>query len=586
MDEKLQRILEQKYKVVWKDTEEYTTLSEEVGLITDPVLKNKLAGYILNQDPLYYTFGYEPLIKVAQTKPNVYNLFQNRGNETISNGHTILEISPDEYFYKGMKSFYRTDELTGSAGIKWFGEETIAFKYARRYHGGLNVYKPIRPVKLLVYTNYNNLKKVVNYYQQQNSKTSFLIKIKTGVDISIFTQIDYYMKYMNFDTIWLNRNQNISPVSGEIVPIFPKLTLWGRGKIDREVGMALCNYCKIHGFDGYISYEHYTPFMNYAGEEIVMCDYYQVLERAPKHPLDWLSWEEYLPIKLEPNFLMEESYSNKNNNFQIIKFWNENKSDSPKNKQIQKSIKEINKKFVISTLNVHSFYSINHYDKPIDAFQKLIAYLIDFDIDLLCLEEFAIHENLKFEDMNQALSEKGYTLHFTETVRNFGNAIISKYPFEIIEELVLTNDKEFKMIRKATFFKIDNEIVKDKIFCVSHLEIGRRYTSRQGSLLTEEEIKEIIKFNSGVRSVQIQEILNKNPDIIMGDFNFNPDDTEFELITKKYNTDLKSIDHTTPFGTIVDYIFYRNDSGIKPVISVAPNYRYSDHLPVLNVIKL
>src|SRR3984885_13615650 len=305
MDELTQKILEQRFKIIWTDSGDYIEAKENINIdnFKDQKLKDKFKSYFLNNDPLYYTFNYQPLIDVAITKANPMNLFQNRGTEKKIGGHVILSIEKNQYFFKE------------SSGLKWFGEETIAFKYAKRYHGGINVYEPIRPIKLLVYSNIENIKKIIKYYA----------------------------KYNKFDSIWLTRYPIVSPISNQITKIIPGMNLWGRGKIDRDVGEAICNYCCKHNFDGYISYETFSPFMLIVSEEIVLCNYYDVMKRKVDHPLDWLMWEKYLPIKIENNFLMAENFSNRNNDFQIIRFWNNNMMNTESNKRIRKILNKLKK---------------------------------------------------------------------------------------------------------------------------------------------------------------------------------------------------------------------------------------------------
>uniref|UniRef100_A0A6C0LSE9 Endonuclease/exonuclease/phosphatase domain-containing protein n=1 Tax=viral metagenome TaxID=1070528 RepID=A0A6C0LSE9_9ZZZZ len=590
MDELTQKILEQRFKIIWTDSGDYIEAKENINIdnFKDQKLKDKFKSYFLNNDPLYYTFNYQPLIDVAITKANPMNLFQNRGTEKKIGGHVILSIEKNQYFFKGMKVFYRANILKESSGLKWFGEETIAFKYAKRYHGGINVYEPIRPIKLLVYSNIENIKKIIKYYEKHNPAIVHSIKIKTGVGISIIKQVEFYAKYNKFDSIWLTRYPIVSPISNQITKIIPGMNLWGRGKIDRDVGEAICNYCCKHNFDGYISYETFSPFMLIVSEEIVLCNYYDVMKRKVDHPLDWLMWEKYLPIKIENNFLMAENFSNRNNDFQIIRFWNNNMMNTESNKRIRKILNKLKKSssLIIVTLNVHSFYSINYLYTSIDTFHKFLLFLRNFKIDLIGLQEFQIHPELTLTYIETKLSELGYNLIFIPTVSNeFGNAIISKYSMNILNTIILPNEPRFKTVRKLTSFTINHPKYGFIIFGITHLEIGDRYTSRQGSILSEYEVKEIMISNSIVRRNQIDTIIKESPkpDIIFGDFNSNPDDLEFDKMLEKYNTYLDK--NTTPFHTIVDYIFYRKTSNLKPIFKAVINYRYSDHLPVLNVLE-
>lgn len=591
MDEKTQNMLSSKFNIIWMDSDDYFDAKENITSFSDPILQQKFSSYFPNTDPLYYTFGYQSLIKVAQTKPNIHNLFQNRGTEQIMNKHTVLVVPKTEYFFKGMRTFYADDVITSSDGPKWFGEETIAFKYAKRYHGGINVYKPINNIKLLVYSNINNIRQIIKHYEKNKPKLVFPLKIKTGVDISFIKQIEFYMKYNKYETIWLNRRQQISETSGLLSQVIPGMSMWGRGKIDRDVGIALCQYCAINGFDGYISYEAYTPFMPIISEEIVLCDYFNVLKRDTTHPIDWIQWEKYLPIKLEKDFLMADSFANRNNNFQIIKFWNDNRMDTQFDVDLRNKIKKIKDPNTLSicTFNIHSFYSINFFDTVIDAFNKFIIMINNFSIDLVCVQEFATHADLTLVYMEKELKNIGYNLHFIPTVsETFGNAIISKFDIDIQNNLILPTEPRLRTVRKLTTFNIYHEKFSKIIFGLTHLDIGSRYTSRQGSILQEFEVKDIMVSNSILRKNQIEAIINSDPkpNIILGDLNSEPSDPEIKLLFESYYTNMSNITHTTPFDTIVDYIFY--DDQVKKLLTLSSmiKYRYSDHLPIINILKL
>jgi endonuclease/exonuclease/phosphatase family metal-dependent hydrolase len=94
------------------------------------------------------------------------------------------------------------------------------------------------------------------------------------------------------------------------------------------------------------------------------------------------------------------------------------------------------------------------------------------------------------------------------------------------------------------------------------------------------ELYEIIMFNSKLRINQLNEILKYNPDYIIGDFNFTPNDKEYNYLTqiKKYYT--KLVDYTTPHNTQVDFIFSKTD--VKLISRL--NFQYSDHLPIIAIL--
>ena len=573
MDENIQTLLKNKYNIIWR---------EDDSELTNPLLIKKFANYIPDKDSLYYTFKYQPLIDLATFKPSPQNLFQNRGVEEKLKDHIVLKIS-DQFFFKGTKTFYRENQQLASYRQRIFSNQVSAFNYARKYNGGINVYKPNKVIRLLVLSNVDNIKKILHHYSKKNNKLVFPIQMKFGVNTTIFTRVDYFLKTTQQTQMLLNAIQYTSPLSGIPLPIEKNFGIMDLWKIDKLVDHAICDYCNNYEFDGYIIYEHYTPFMKYGSEKVFVCNYYKTLDRDPSHPLDWLRWEKHLPIVIEPDFLLEERYAIQNRDFRVIKYWNYNKMDTKENKKLHLEIQKIKKKLVLATLNVNNFYSVNHYDDGKTVFKKFVLFIKNFEIDLIAIQELKFDDNFDLKYIEKKIKKIDYNITFTETRKNAGNAVISRYQIRLVKEIVLSN-KQIPIVRKATFFKLDDKSIDKLTFCNTQLELGLPYVGSDTSLLPESQIIQNIDFNSELRKLQLTEIFSENPDIIMGDLIFEPIDSEFKVIEKYYETSLSKIETTNVFDTITDYIFYKKTLKLKPKIAVVPNYRYSDHLPVLNVL--
>ena len=448
-------------------------------------------SYLPNNDPLYYTWGYGPLINLVS---NPHSSIKKSGKKMMILGHSVIFYPKGTSFFYGNGIFQKNPDnipltLTDSRS---------AFEDSKKKHGGIEVYQSTRSCIIYIADD------IINKQRLKNNR--------------YFFDVDSYSKYL--------------------------------------------------GFDGYF-HDDTINFINSI----------DILKRNINHPLDWCSWSHLLPIQIIDNFSMSSDNILSNNNFQMMRFYQEHNFNSKRNEIISKHISKI-KGFCIMTFNVHLFKSINNLESSKFAFQMLLQMIIKFNIDLICLQEFFYNNLLSLEYIKNELNKIGYILHFLPIYSSYGNAIISREEPFIEKTIILPNYSRGEK-RIATFFRLKN--IK-YLFCITHLEIGKRYKFA-GQLLPESELRELVAFNSNIRSRQLDAIMNYAPDIILGDFNFEKRNDEYYNITKTYLTFDKYILKTTPFGTTVDFIFYRKKSNIPVVYSCTVDFQYSDHLPVLNIIQ-
>ncbi len=82
----------------------------------------------------------------------------------------------ESLLFKGVKYFYTAEkekELFGKAEMSYFGNELTAYSYAKRYSGGIQVYKAVRDVKLFNVTNDNNLKHILGLASKEDPQKIF-----------------------------------------------------------------------------------------------------------------------------------------------------------------------------------------------------------------------------------------------------------------------------------------------------------------------------------------------------------------------------------------------------------------------------
>lgn len=121
----------------------------------------------------------------------------------------------------------------------------------------------------------------------------------------------------------------------------------------------------------------------------------------------------------------------------------------------------------------------------------------------------------------------------------------------------------------------------DMLIAVVHLEIGDRFHHLP---ITSSKRKQIEKNNTEVRIRQLDLLLTSYPkiDIIVGDFNFMPNNHEFKWLLDKGFEYAKDYEWTTPYNR-VDMVFIKKTSKINvPKDNITIKCDYSDHYPILS----
>ena len=534
--------------------------------------KDKLGWYVEfhnkeNNNIDSYARLYKPYEKLSNilTKLNDLEYKKKKSLENkfqIDNTHFILKKG--NYIYKGTKYFYKPEEeykFFDELPYGYYGDKYLAYFYARRYSGGLQVYKTNKDLKLFNVTNDKNMFYILNLIKKSDdiffnnityNEFYKAIKVKYGVGINKYFQAYNISKYTRFNEIWL-----YEPEKTLNYTVDKKYTGWyyGAGQIDRICATGIMHLIKDK-FDGITSETgYYTPFSSYTGTEIIIWNQKEVLERKPNHKYDSMQFIKKLhfdPFSI--NF--DISLAIKNQNFNMINFYLNHKIDL--NHYIQTD------GLKIMSLNIHNFVSINLDDKSEFILKTLLELCKHYDIDLCFLQEY-------YTDM--IIESKYYNYIIDKS--HIGLVVLYKKNLDIknIKSFKLPNEKYLDQRRFCLMFELNSEI-----FATTHLEIGKRFYDRSGSLLLADEFYEVIQFNYNVRKKQLDKILEYNPNYIIGDFNFNRLDKEYEyIISKGYNTGL--VDYTTPFNKQVDFIFSKK----KYKLFTKINFQYSDHLPVIGI---
>jgi endonuclease/exonuclease/phosphatase family metal-dependent hydrolase len=603
IDSNTQNILKSKYNVTFYDT--LSNILEEkkqLSVVNNPVIKRidkMYNGELMRK--INTPLNEYPIFKKYEKKEDEVNFDKIEIGKINETNDIVLEVNKGEHIFKGTRDFITLEkenkylETIDELQPYWFGSLGTGYAYAKTYSGGLNAYKFNDDYKIFIVNDIRNEKKIIdtiknltndellkighNRYEILNS-----VRIKYGYDCDISYQIKFIEKYTGYNGLWLSRYISKDLYNSKIGK-YRNNRMYGAGKLDRILGRFMCYFCKLNNYIGYCSLYNYSIFYSFGllGDEIVICNQKKYLERDIKHELDWYQWKKYIDIDINSdifkNYIFNPIFHTKKFLGVFSQYYN-NQINNNRNKKILELIKKNKPKYTIMTFNVHSFVSSNLNDTYEITIKKLKELLDLFNIDFCFIEEYSSYINdTYFENIFT-----NYNIIKSPNLGNkynkyFGNILLCKDKIKIYRNINLPNKKDSKRI--ATEYIIDNDNIKDLKIIGTHLEIGDRYTERRGSFKLPNQIIEIYNKNVNNRILQLNTIMEKTPDIILGDFNFTIDDPEFEHISVKYEDSMKEEYPTLFNNERVDFIFRKKEIKCN---SYVVSYPYSDHLPVIGLL--
>lgn len=209
--------------------------------------------------------------------------------------------------------------------------------------------------------------------------------------------------------------------------------------------------------------------------------------------------------------------------------------------------------------------------------RNYITRLIDVDLIVKTIKQYqaeiiGLNEVFGANEENTSQAELianqlGYYYYFAQAIvhqgRPYGNAIISKYPIEHVETIMIPdaikNDQEFFETRCIIHARFQNPAFS---VLVSHFGLA------QGE--KQNAVKTILNLTKTV----------KQPLIVMGDFNMEPDDIILQPLLSRLNNSMPN--HAFSYPSInptkkIDYILASKQ--IKIISAEIPNIVVSDHFP-------
>jgi exonuclease III len=629
------REIESNFTVHWRDSPEYLS-----KIIKDYQLnpeKKAVIEHLYSQycPSLKYEFNYEPFVelrsKVATLdclKPDDENTHLIRIEPQCKKvniaGFTCYQIPAGVSVYKGFRTFVTDEEehqyvkTTHEKCMPiWFGNLLIAYEYAQMYCGGLNAYKTSRPVNMLVFTNYENIMKILDELQALVNKGVKKLKlgneeynlfyimknirIKTGAGIRITKLMEEYLSYNKKTELLLSKTANLNyyknMINNELIKnntcympkddktscsirIIPKIFYWGRGKIDRIVYKFVNAYIneKYKDIDGCMSVEHYSPFSSngIVGEEFVFSEsYVNFLKRDVSDKYDWTNWINKLPFKFPLGFKMRTTFDAKNIDFRAIRFVVDHDVKTKHNLELINEVNRLrkNKTVVLLSFNVHFFESIDATINNIDAYAKFIELIQKYSPDLVCIQGDMAGAWMTIDERTKAAQALNY---FYSGHLKSGLFIMSKKETKI-DVLQLPNKLSNDIERRALMFTYEG-----MKFINTTLEVGNRYTNRNGSLQTPVELYDNLMINSQNRLTQLEFIEEHKPDFVTGTLYVDLKDPEIDFIMKHYKMNNEKYSVTSVYNNHIDYILSRSHNVLLQDII---DYPFSDHLPIISVIQ-
>ena len=225
---------------------------------------------------------------------------------------------------------------------------------------------------------------------------------------------------------------------------------------------------------------------------------------------------------------------------------------------------EQNMKINLMTFNIQ--HCKNYITKQIDI-DLMIKTIRDCQGEIVGLNE-VYGEADAFSSQAKIIAEAlGYYCYFGQAIihqgRPYGNALLSKFPFEAVETIMIPdpikNDKEFfetRCIIKASFKNIDLTV----------------FTSHFGLAQAEKE--------NAVNTIMENIKKVKTPIVFMGDLNMEPSDPLLKPVFSSLNSTLPTTFLSFPSinpNKRIDYIF--TSKSLKVLSSEIPNIVASDHFP-------
>ncbi len=471
--------------------------------------------------------------------------------------YEFLRIPGGTKFYKGMGYFYSTIYKKPV----WTGDKRMAAKWAKRFCGGIMVYKTTRDIDLFV-LNKANLHRLRNANIPRNVKdmidTMYGLDPETGENMNINKRVEqligrYAARKKN---LYLQNEINGFP------PVEPQKLLYKAYNFNasRDVHYYLI---ETHQLDGIIFPTGFTPFLNEPlYEEITLSP--NCIKIDKQDPLYWENWGLTLP---SPEQFTLNEFS-QNHNFKIVDYYmDDTKVDKPAKPNNPNNIR-------IVTYNVHGCISPNaNHDIPTTCKMNMDM-LMNLDADVIILQEVP-HIMLDMLPLDHSIATQNGLFKSTPPEKQVFLAVITK---DLLPSRKILESRGFEWRNSIALTYHGVNIV------ATHGPIGTRVFNVMGEVIPAKEFEKIYPLNSQTRQRFMHVLMSyvfpngRHTDIIAGDCNFIPTDPEYPFVDNLYKSD--STEPTNMHGVTVDYVFYKPEL-LSDTRTTVLKWNESDHRPIM-----
>lgn len=223
----------------------------------------------------------------------------------------------------------------------------------------------------------------------------------------------------------------------------------------------------------------------------------------------------------------------------------------------------------LASMNCHGFYPINSAHNTSECIEAVFNFMENNNVDILCLQEYRTRYAREMRRMIDLRSNS--TIQLSSSVvtlpgNGYMNLIISRHQGTFRTEMLPGPDNRTMVVYDVQ--------IGDKEYCIinTHLTILPRDYSNPDT----DEYQIAQKQTEAIHYQQLETIFDERPDFIVGDFNFNTSEPEYNWMKSRgWNTNPSTVP-TTPFGTTVDFIWSHTPGETNVGYNI-----YTDHRPHL-----
>jgi endonuclease/exonuclease/phosphatase family metal-dependent hydrolase len=535
-------------------------------------------------------------------KKSLYNI----SKSAIVDGFNVRVIPKGTNIYKTFQGFLTWDAIYNYANNNknkpsWLGNKYLCYSIAKSDWGSVVSFKCVEDIVLIDYFNKNNIQKIINLLEKEKNSENiiYLLKMASGYNISLKEQILFYekeyLKKGRWSKIWIytkpmfNKNsyaycdpryvEGFNPIGaiigihGNDIKIFEKILSQFKN-IDGIIREQIQSSVDIGG----VFYHEEFLLKGHTFDKLVF---------DSDDPLCWVNWKipdllipkNGIHIKYSVSLIHSSGLQSGNENFKLVRFYLNN----------YPNLKKINGKYILS-YNVHNFKNLNNDISIKNNIENIIKFIKFYrkNIKILIFQEvYWQSETLKnyFEDKLKKM--KFTNIYYSYNGSNGSNIlncallmvcckpnVITSGEIRKINNTLQSSDCEKNIQCKNNAYPTENReqiLINTKygLLCFIHLHIGFR------RILLEQ----IGDTNSSIRKYDLSRIINYNPDMIIGDFNFTTQDPEYEYLKSNGYLTYKSNENSTPYNR-VDHVMYKDTQKMKNKKNFLVKINYSDHLPM------